>query len=233
MSAANFEIFGPSHIWALVITALAGVAMIRYALNQDDERLRKGLSIFIIFLIIGGLALMMVYKAIMGTFSIHNDLPMQLCDWAGLLIVATLIFRGRLTFELAYFWVLSGSTQALLTPDIAADFPSVEFTYFFMVHSGEIIGIFFLIFAFRMSPGRRSVIRAFMYTNGYVAFTFFINWLTKSNYGYLLEKPPGGSIMDFLGPWPWYIVSLEFVALVSYAICYMPYYIKRLRERTS
>jgi len=40
---------------------------------------------------------------------------------------------------------------------------------------------------------------------------------------FLMEKPMGGSILDFLGPWPWYLLSLEFVGLLMLLLCYAPF----------
>ena len=233
MEPRTFEIFGSSHITAMLATAAAAFGLIRFIRSGGSTgalRIIQGLTAL---LILGGLALMMLYKAWAGTFSIHTDLPMQLCDWAGLMVAAALITGNSIVFETAYYWVLAGSTQAMLTPDIVADFPSVEFAYFFMVHSGEFIGLFILIFVSGMAPGRGSVARAFLLTNVYLVAALAVNVMTGSNYGYIFSKPPEGSLMDYLGPWPWYILSLEGVALVSYIICYLPFFIKQRRGALS
>jgi len=36
------------------------------------------------------------------------------------------------------------------------------------------------------------------------------------NYGYLLYKPSQPSLFDFLGSWPWYLVSIEAIALANF-----------------
>jgi hypothetical integral membrane protein (TIGR02206 family) len=51
---------------------------------------------------------------------------------------------------------------------------------------------------------------------------FGVNSLVGSNYMFLMKKPENGSIMDFLGPHPWYILSLEAVAFVLCLIAYYP-----------
>jgi hypothetical integral membrane protein (TIGR02206 family) len=56
-----------------------------------------------------------------------------------------------------------------------------------------------------------------------------VNRLTGGNYLFLSRKPEGGSLLDLLGPWPWYILSLEAVALLLFTILYLPFVIGRSR----
>ena len=44
------------------------------------------------------------------------------------------------------------------------------------------------------------------------------NQITGSNYGFLSAPPPSPSLVDALGPWPWYILGIEAIALVYFAV---------------
>lgn len=52
------------------------------------------------------------------------------------------------------------------------------------------------------------------------------NALLGSNYMFIARKPDDPSLIDVLGPWPWYILSLEAVGLAICFILYLPFAIK-------
>jgi Integral membrane protein (intg_mem_TP0381) len=79
---------------------------------------------------------------------------MHFCDWATIAVVLALCFRWQWSYELAYFWSLGGTLQALLTPDIVTDFPTIWFLVFFIGHGAVIVSVIFLReAAARVAPG--------------------------------------------------------------------------------
>jgi len=56
-----------------------------------------------------------------------------------------------------------------------------------------------------------------------------------SNYLFLAYKPPAATLLDYLGPWPWYFLSMVAIGLALASLLYLPFWIKdraRLKEET-
>jgi hypothetical integral membrane protein (TIGR02206 family) len=137
--------------------------------------------------------------------------------------IVSLLRPHPLASEVAYFWGLGGTVQALLTPDLAEGFPSWEFIQFFWSHGGVLLSIVYLIAVQGSRPRPGCLLRMFLATNAYALFAGVLDFVFGWNYGYLRHPPSQPSLIDFLGPWPWYILSLEMIALLSFAILYLPW----------
>ena len=164
-----------------------------------------------------------------GRWSAQTSLPLALCDLA--LIVAAIACwwpRWNLAVELTYFWGLAGTLQAVVTPDLSAGYPQLEFFEFVVGHLGIVIAALFLVVGLRLRPRRGSVLRVFAITAAYTAFVGWFDWLTGSNYMFLAAVPTHGSLLSVLGPWPWYIVSAAGVAIVLLLILDAPFHRYRL-----
>jgi hypothetical integral membrane protein (TIGR02206 family) len=225
MSLAAFPLFGPSHLLVLFLTAALPVAL--GLLMRRNEAAREWASrSFVALLVLNKLAVIATASRA-GTLSIDNALPMHLCDWAIVAVILALLWRGQRVFELAYFWGLGGTLQAVLTPDLPEGFSDPGTWMFFISHSGVIAADLFLISAWRLAPNPGAVWRAMAWSQLYLVTVAAVDWLTGANYGYLCEKPAQASLLDHLGPWPFYILSLEAAALLSYALYQAPFFVLR------
>ncbi len=219
----GFRPFGPDHLVVLAATAAAAAWMIvaRGRLRgQDDRRLRVALAAV---LGVNELASWLVAAA-------HGvvRVPLQLCDLALLLAVWGLLTLRPRVCEVAYFWGLAGSLQATVTPDVHEGFPDYWWIKFFIGHCGVVLAAVYLAATGRVRPTQRSVWRVWAVTNLYAGLVGALNWATGANYGYLARKPVQPSLLDYVGPWPWYILALEGVALASFYLYYAPWALARL-----
>jgi uncharacterized membrane protein YwaF len=60
---------------------------------------------------------------------------------------------------------------------------------------------------------------------------FVVNLLIGSNYMQLAYKPNFPTLLDYLAPWPWYILELELIAFAVMLVLYLPWWVKDLRDR--
>jgi hypothetical integral membrane protein (TIGR02206 family) len=142
-----------------------------------------------------------------GTWSVTYDLPLQLTDAVSVTAALALITRRRLLVELAYFWSLTASLQATLTPDLGQNFPSVYYFTYFGYHVGAIVAGCLLVFGCGLYPRPHGAWRTFGVTLAFAAVSGAADLITGGNYMYLRTKPQHNSLLGLLGPWPWYIVG--------------------------
>ena len=151
-------------------------------------------------------------------------LPLHLCDWATLVVVVAMLAGGQRWFEVAYFWGIGGTLQAVLTPNLPFGFPDLRFISFFVAHSGIIVGIIFMMLVHKSRPYPISIVRAFLWTELYFVFTYTIDQLTGVNYGFLLHKPEAFSLLSFLSDsHALYLFQMHGLALLFFSALYLPF----------
>jgi len=165
-----------------------------------------------------------------GTFDIKIHLPFQLCRVANMLMPLIMIFKSDRVYQIIYFWGMSGVFQGLITPDITNDFPHFHFFRFWVGHSGMIIALVYASVVYGMRPQIGSIKKAFVALNLFLLVSVIVNLILDANYFWICGKPPMASLLDYLGPWPWYILAAELVALVHFAAAYIPFYILDRKE---
>ena len=230
-ASAGFEFLGAAHAGALVLTLAAPVLLAAIA-RRAGGRAAKLIRWALAGLLTGAWILWFAYLYQRGWLAVETALPMHLCDWATIVTIITLIRPHQRTYELAYFWALGGTLQALMTPDLGFDFPSVEFIVFFALHGGVIASVLYLTLGLRMRPVPRSLLRAALWSLAYMASALAVNALLDTNFGYLSAKPLRPSVLDYFAAWPYYIFEIVLLGGVSLLVYYAPFFIAdRLRAR--
>jgi len=80
-------------------------------------------------------------------------------------------------------------------------------------------------------PTWKSMLRTLLAINLYAIPVFILNLLIGSNYLFINRPPDTPSLIDVLGPWPWYLLSLEALAIGIFLILYLPFAIKDWRNK--
>jgi hypothetical integral membrane protein (TIGR02206 family) len=169
-----------------------------------------------------------------GELALDRSLPMHLCDWAQIVMIAALLTRKQFLYELGYFWGLGGTLQGVITPTVYYDYPDPSFFFFFIEHGGIIASLLYLTLGSRLRPYPGSLPRVILASLFYLAAAGLVDWLLGVNYGFLREKPAGQNMLTLLSPWPWYIPELVLIGVLSVGLYYLPFLVTdALRGRKS
>jgi len=158
-----------------------------------------------------------------GTTEWVHVLPLHLCDLVLVVALVAFLSRHPLAFELAYCFGIAGSTQAVLTPDIAGQLPLWRIAYFFGAHAAVIAAVLYLAVVERLRPRPGTVRRVMAVLALYAVAIGSFNALAGTNYGYLCHKPQQPSLLDYLGPWPWYILAVGLIAALCCWLLVLPF----------
>jgi hypothetical integral membrane protein (TIGR02206 family) len=212
------EHWSAEHIAALAATALVAAALVVGARRRGDAWAIPAGRVLAVVVLSGFVCEQLTY-ALRGEWTVEVNLPLQLTDAVTLVSVAALLHpASALLVELVYFWALTASLQAVLTPDLAQSFPDVLYFTYFATHSGAIAAACLLVFGMRRAPRAGAVWRVFGVTVAFAALAAVGTVATGGNYMFLRRKPVQGSLLDLMGPWPVYIAAAAALGLVMFLV---------------
>lgn len=135
-----------------------------------------------------------------------------------------LVTKSRKLFVFLFFAGIGSSIQALATPDLGMfSFPHIRYILFFISHGSVFLSCLLMAVIGTYRMGQRSLWVTVLLVNVYGVCIFLIDRWLGANYMYLTKKTGGSSLLDVLGPWPWYIVSAEAITIASFFILYWLY----------
>lgn len=228
----DFVLFGETHIITLSILFIIGTLILIFTKEANNKKMTKNIPIVFAIILILFECAYVIWSILSGYFSVAYSLPLQLCDITLILTAVMLLKKSYSIFEIVYFLGLAGDTQALLTPEIGQfNFPHFFYINFFVTHGIVIFSVLYITLIEGYKPKFKSIWKALIITNLLAVLAGIVNILVKGNYMFLCSKPSNSSLLDFLGPWPWYILVLEVVAAGLFIILYIPFYIKDLLDK--
>ncbi|MFW6108376.1 MAG: TIGR02206 family membrane protein [bacterium] len=230
MAPTQFVTFGAQHFLAVAVS-LSGAAGLAVGVRASGSaRLDRAVR----WLLAGTCV---VYEVGALGWRWHSEfggpaeaLPLHLCDLSLLLAPVVLLTGRRPAYELLYFWGIGGAAQSLATPTLIDGFPARTCLSFFFGHALIIASALYATVVLRLRPVPRSLLRVWLITTTYAVVLLPVNYWLDTNYLYIAGKPLTPSLLDWLGPWPWYILSLQPIAVAVLVLCYLPFFVlDRLR----
>lgn len=219
-----FQPFGLAHFVVILLTVALPFVLAAFARKSRWPRSERVIARLIAVLLGINYVGYAIYLWTIGETSWEKSLPLQLCDWAMIAIIVAFLTGRERWLEVAYFWGIGGTVQAILTPDLRYAFPDIRFVSFFVGHCGIVIGIAFLMIVRGFRPHFSSIWRTFAWTEVYFVITVVVDLITGENYGYLLHKPEAASLLSFLSDkWVIYVLQMHLLALVFFLVLYVPF----------
>lgn len=213
------ELFGSLHFGILALITLIGGLLI----TAQKSGKHWPLALLAFLNLIAYSYNQAIYNTLDHKIPLSNILPLHLCDLAAFLAGIALITRHALACELTYCWGLAGTFQALITPDLSVSFPEPLFFSFFLHHGVIVITALFLPLALEWKPRPGTWPRILLWNQVYFILALSVNFLAETNFGFLREKPHQASALDYLGPWPLYLLWLQLILASLIGLLLLPF----------
>jgi len=216
--------FGIAHLMVIVCTvllAIIGVVVLR--------RIRGTVLADRLFASLGWITLTVTILWTLWGFlpmnwNINESLPFHFSDALRIVTSIALITRAGWAIAISYFWGLTLNLQSVLTPDLNYfHIVPLEFTMYWFLHVIALLAPILLVWGAGYRPTWRGYGVAYLATLLWAGVAITANALTGANYAYLSRSPAGPSVLDFLGPWPVYILWEAVIIALVWALMTFPW----------
>ena len=170
-----------------------------------------------------------------------DHLPITVCGWSIIFCSYMVVGKNQTLFDIAYFWLFSGTIFALITPTVITYTGPTRYRYyqFWLEHTLGYIAIFYMINVHGMRPTVKSAIKSYAALIVLAVIAYFANDLIGPGANYLFMAKPEDtpSILDILPPNRALRIAVMGVAVTTlYTLSYLPWYFrdrleKKLREK--
>ncbi len=222
-----FQMFNPPHLVVLGLLAVFCVLIVIFC-NRISTRASKGIRYGIWITLYVVEVSWHVWNLSVGTWTIQQHLPLWVCSALIWLSPLILIKKNQIAYEFMYFFGLAGAVQAILTPDLGLyNFPHYRFFQVFVTHGLLFITALYMTVVEKMRPTWRSLVRVLISMNIYWLLVAGVNALIGSNYLYTRSKLDTPSLLDVLGPYPWYLLVIEAIGIMLCVLMMLPFAFKK------
>jgi hypothetical integral membrane protein (TIGR02206 family) len=217
LAGDGFQSFSPTHFLLLGVFCVGAVAVVvwgrGHSHTDDERRYRRGFAIAIPLFALP----LQIYQFTPGAWDLGSSLPIQLCDLSWMTATWALWSRRPWATALTYYWGLSITTQAIITPSLDQNFPDPRFFGFWGMHFLIVWAALYLTWGLDVRPTWRSFRVAVFATALWAGAVYAFNEVADTNYGYLNAKPSSASLLSVLGPWPWYVFAEIAIVFIGWA----------------
>lgn len=232
----EFKMFSLAHIIPILLLFVALWLLYRYQEPLRTSRYETNFRYILAFALI--ICDMSYYWRLSSAPWLSNGpsehLPIGVCAWSIIFCSFMVVGKSQRLFDIVYFWLLSGTVFALLTPTPITFCGPTRYRYyqFWLEHTLGYVAIFYMIFVHRMRPNIRSMIRSYTVLLGLAAFAAWVNsMIPGANYLYMARPERAPSVLDILPPnYALRIIVMMAVITAMYCLAYLPWYLKDRKQ---
>ena len=229
----EFKDFTLAHFLPILL-AVAVILLIRYKReairNCKFESNFRYILAFMLFI-----CEMAYFWRLVGVPSLNpnpvDHLPITVCGWSVVFCSYMLVGKCQSLFDIAYFWLFSGTIFALVTPTVITYTGPTRFRYyqFWLEHTLGYVAVFYMIFVHGMRPTVRSAVKSYIALAALAVVAYCANTIIGPGANYLFMAKPEDtpSILDILPPnFALRVTVMAAVITLMFFLSYLPWLLK-------
>lgn len=234
----EFTNFTPAHFLPIIFAVLIIALIYRYREKISALKHEMIFRYILAFSLI--ISEMSYYWRLIAIPSLEpnpvDHLPITVCGWVAVFASYMLIGKSQTLFDLSYFWALTGSVFALITPTVITYTGPTRFRYyqFWAEHLLCYLAIFYMIFVHKMRPTIKSFVKAFVGLSVLAVIAYFANSLIGPGANYLFMAKPEDtpSVLDILPPnFALRLFIMAAAITLLFVLAYLPWFIKDKKKK--
>ncbi len=204
--------FSDHYFISILLTVILFVILF---FNDDNHKIDR----LLLFLISFALLSFNSYLILTNSFSLKTHLPLHLCYMTQLGIFLSIIFKSNTFYPWLLLNSLGGGITGLLNSDLDSSALFIELLYFYMSHFNILL---FAIYLWKQNYviKKTDFFRSIFFNSTFFIFVIFLNFFLDSNYWFTKDKPNGINLTNILPEWPYYLIILIFIGIISYCITF-------------
>ena len=225
--------FSAPHLAALVTVFLI-CFLLYFFRSRLSARQRLFFRWFVAALLVANELAYHAWNAYSGLWTVQTMLPLNICSVLVFASAFMLAARSYPVYEFCYFLGIGAASQVLVNPDLGAiQFPHFLFFQTSLSHGLVVVAAVYMTAVEKFRPYPKSLLKVAVGMNAYLLLMAAVNRLLGSNYLFIAQKPGTPSLLDLLGPWPWYILGMEIVGVAIAGLLYLPFFIHDMMVKHS
>tara|TARA_B110000003_G_scaffold122984_1_gene125422 strand:- start:55 stop:750 length:696 start_codon:yes stop_codon:yes gene_type:complete len=208
--------------WAkniIIISCFVGCLLFlgKFLNKSQNVIIAKSLSILLIIINL----IHASYLIFFNIWIIPVHLPLHLCSINGLICSFILFIpKNSSLYEFNFYTGVIGGAVAIMTPQLLNyDGSSTQYIIYYLSHGLIILIPLYLYYYLNFELQKLSWLKAWMFLNILGAILIPINRYIQSNYMYVNEPPRVNNPL-IIGEWPLYLIYLNLIILMLFAIAY-------------
>lgn len=216
-------VFGHQHLVALAACLLFVAWYINSAKTSPDED-REKMTSFLALLLFWAYPVSYILRMLLiPDLRWQEIMPFHMCTIMTYVAAIALVFECPFLRAVTYFMGSLVCIQALITPALTQSFPSPVFIEFFASHTLIVTAALYLPIVIGWRPRKNDFFKAFLFGAAYMLAMLAVNPMLGTNFGFVMHAPTGGSILDLLGPWPFYLFGMGAAGLFFMWLISLPF----------